>query len=204
MLQLRTVRASALCRDLSHVRFQRPSLSNRADLAVCSLVSSPHQCFMAGRSDLALKLAGRWAHLSRAIDKMGIIDTCCRREGRRKQSPPGPLAALVLRSARSHADQAAGRMRPCILGRPNWTKTFHMKRLGTIALAAPAPQNSSQLMHRLTDQAARAFDFRSDRDAPDRHPESSIPCKRTPVPPARGKAPAPPGEPRHRPGIGSR
>jgi hypothetical protein len=57
---------------------------------------------MAGRSDLALKLAGRWAHLSRAIDKMGIIDTCCRREGRRKQSPPGPLAALLLRSARSH------------------------------------------------------------------------------------------------------
>jgi len=26
---------------------------------------------MAGRFDLALKLAGRWAHLSRAIDNMG-------------------------------------------------------------------------------------------------------------------------------------
>jgi len=71
MLQLRTVRASALCRGLSHVRFQGPSLSNRADLAVCPLVSSPHQCIMAGRSDLSLKLADQWAYLSRAIDNMG-------------------------------------------------------------------------------------------------------------------------------------
>src|SRR5208283_2684039 len=88
-------------------------------------------------------------------------------EGRRKQSPPGPLAALVLLSVRSHADQAAECVRACVLVRPNWTKTFHVKRLGTIALAASAPQNSLHLMHRLTDQAARAFDFRSDRDAPD-------------------------------------
>jgi hypothetical protein len=135
MLQLRTVRASALCRGLSHVRFQRPSLSNRADLAVCPLVSLHLRCIMSGRFDLALKLAGRCAHLSRAIDKMGIIDTCCRREGRRKQSSPGPLAALLLRSAQSHADQAAGRIRPCVLGRPDWTKTFHVKSLGTTGAA---------------------------------------------------------------------
>ena len=61
--------------------------------------------------------------------------------------------------------------------------------------------DQARILLLLTDPAARAFDFQSGTDAPDRPQGFSIPCKRTPAPPTRGQAPALRGGPRHRPKI---